>query len=102
MSVTLPPGTANRPEPGVAQVMVTPAVRMVSSWVRPIMPWIPMTVPGVAAAMAARSPASSLTVTVAEVGQAAGAAAANSGRPAVGTAPCSRHAAARARSRGKA
>src|SRR5437762_3511567 len=102
MSVALPPGTANRPEPGVAHVTVMLAVRTVSSWVRPIMPWMPMTVPGVAAASAARSPASSLTVTVAGVGQAAGAAAAKSGRPAVGTALWSWQAAASARNRGTA
>ena len=85
MSWAPPPATANSPEPGVAQVTVTPAVRMVSSWVRPIIPWMAMTAPGAAVAMALRSPASSLTVTVAVVGQAAGAAAANAGRPAVGT-----------------
>ena len=66
------------------------------------MPRMPITVPGVAAARAARSPASSLTVTVAGVGQALGAAAANRGRVAVGTALESWHAAASARSKGNA
>src|SRR2546430_15742019 len=71
MSWAPPPATANSAEPGVAHVMVTLAVRIVSSCVIPMIPWTPITVPGVAAAMAARSPASSLTMTVAGVGQAA-------------------------------
>src|SRR5437867_186573 len=99
-SCTPDPATANRPEPGVAQVTVTPAVRMVSSWVRPIIPWMAITAPGAAVAMAVRSPASSLTVTVGVAGQAAGAAAANDGPLAVGTVLRSWQPAATTRSRG--
>src|SRR2546422_4548784 len=52
---------------------------------RSIIPWMAITAPGVAVAMAVRSPASSLTVTLGVAGQAAGPAAANDGRLAVGT-----------------
>ena len=84
-SCTPDPATANSPEPGVAHVMVTPPVVIVSSWVIPIMPLMAMTAPGVAVAMALLSPASSLTMTVGVAGQTAGAAAAKAGRTAVGT-----------------
>src|SRR2546428_14126021 len=72
MSWAPPAATANRPEPGVAQVMVTPAVRMVSSCVRPIIPWMAMTAPGAAVATALRRPASLLPVTVGVAGQGPG------------------------------
>src|SRR5882672_891354 len=68
MSTTSNP-VATSPDPGVAQVSLTPSVAIVSSAVTSIVPLTAITSPGRAAAMAARSDASSDTVTVGFAGQ---------------------------------
>src|SRR6184192_3928029 len=91
--------SAKRPAPDAAQVSVTFGIVTKTSAPIPIMPRIAITAPGLAAARAARRPASSLTVNVGLEGHATDAVVLNDGRWAVGATLRSWQAATRAMSR---